>query len=143
MQASNYGIDRSFQGSVNVEAYSKPILLIGRENMNRAVQGDIVVVKVFDEQEWKAPTDEVVDQDCELEFVFFWITLTKLKATLKNDDAEESDEEGERVIVDEKALGAEGSSRTITEKQPTGRIVGVIKRNWRAYVVTRSPCYPS
>lgn len=111
--------------------------------MNRAVQGDIVVVKVFDEQEWKAPTDEVVDQDCELEFVFFWITLTKLKATLKNDDAEESDEEGERVIVDEKALGAEGSSRTITEKQPTGRIVGVIKRNWRAYVVTRSPCYPS
>jgi len=60
-----------------VEAYTKPILLIGRDNMNRAVQGDIVVVKVFDEQEWKAPTDEVVDQDCELEFVF-WITLTKL-----------------------------------------------------------------
>ena len=60
-----------------MEAYTKPILLIGRENMNRAVQGDIVVVKVFGEQEWKAPTDEVVDQDCELEFVF-WITLTKL-----------------------------------------------------------------
>jgi exosome complex exonuclease DIS3/RRP44 len=49
-----------------VEAYSKPILLIGRENMNRAVQGDIVVVNVFSEQEWKAPTDEVVDQDCEV-----------------------------------------------------------------------------
>jgi exosome complex exonuclease DIS3/RRP44 len=31
--------------------------------MNRAVNGDIVVVEVFDEREWKAPADEVVDQD--------------------------------------------------------------------------------
>jgi hypothetical protein len=38
-------------------------LLLGRENMNRAVQGDVVVVEVFNEQEWKAPTDEVVDQE--------------------------------------------------------------------------------
>jgi exosome complex exonuclease DIS3/RRP44 len=52
-----------------VEAYSKPVLLIGRENMNRAVQGDIVVVEVFSEQEWKAPTEVVIDQDCESEFV--------------------------------------------------------------------------
>jgi exosome complex exonuclease DIS3/RRP44 len=110
--------------------------------MNRAVHGDIVVVKVFDEREWKAPTDEVVDQDCEPEAVFSWITLTGFKATLKDDDAEESDEEGERVIVDEKALRTEVSSRPITEKQPTGRIVGIIKRNWRAYVVTGSPCLP-
>lgn len=51
------------QGNVPVPAFSKPILLIGRENMNRAVQGDVVVVEVFDEKEWKAPADEVVDQD--------------------------------------------------------------------------------
>jgi exosome complex exonuclease DIS3/RRP44 len=31
--------------------------------MNRAVSGDIVVVEVFSEKEWKAPADEVVDQD--------------------------------------------------------------------------------
>jgi exosome complex exonuclease DIS3/RRP44 len=52
-----------------VDAYGKPILLVGRENMNRAVQGDIVVVEVFSEQEWKAPTEEVVDQDCESEIL--------------------------------------------------------------------------
>lgn len=46
-----------------VPAHSKSILLIGRENMNRAVQGDVVVVELFDEKEWKAPGDEVVDQD--------------------------------------------------------------------------------
>ena len=62
-----------------MEAYSKPILLIGRENMNRAVQGDIVVVEVFSEQEWKAPTEEVIDQDCKLEFVLTQVPLTKLK----------------------------------------------------------------
>ncbi|KAI0303388.1 RNB-domain-containing protein [Multifurca ochricompacta] len=106
------------EGSVTVEAYSKPVLLIGRENMNRAVQGDIVTIEVFNEQEWKAPTDEVVDQE----------------STLKNDDADESDEEGERIVIEEKAPRPEGLSRPISEKQPTGRVVGIIKRNWRAYV---------
>ena len=50
------------QGSVPVPAYSKPILLAGRENMNRVIHGDVVVVDVFDEKEWKASTDAVVDQ---------------------------------------------------------------------------------
>jgi len=31
--------------------------------MNRAVQGDIVVVEIFPEAEWKAPADEVINQD--------------------------------------------------------------------------------
>ena len=51
------------QGSVSVTAFAKPVLLVGRENMNRAVQGDVVVVQVFEEKEWKAPADEVVDQE--------------------------------------------------------------------------------
>ena len=51
------------EGSVNVPAFSQPILLVGRENMNRSVQGDVVVVEVFDEKEWKAPADEVVDAE--------------------------------------------------------------------------------
>lgn len=51
------------QGNVSVPAFEKPVLLIGREHMNRAVQGDIVAVEVFDEKDWKAPADEVVDQE--------------------------------------------------------------------------------
>ena len=31
--------------------------------MNRAVNGDIVAVEVFDPKDWKAPADEVVDQE--------------------------------------------------------------------------------
>ena len=51
------------EGSVSVPALTKPVLLIGRENMNRAVNGDVVVIEVLDKKEWKAPADEVVDQD--------------------------------------------------------------------------------
>ncbi|KAG5653149.1 hypothetical protein H0H81_002060 [Sphagnurus paluster] len=110
------------EGSVSVPALSKPILLIGRENMNRAVHGDVVVVEVFDEKEWKAPADEVVDQD----------------STLKNDDVEDSGDEGDdeedQVTRREKQVLLSEEVKRTSEKQPTGRIVGVIKRNWRAYV---------
>ena len=106
------------EGSVSVPAFPKPVLLIGRENMNRAVNGDVVVVEVFDEKEWKAPADEVVDQD----------------ATLKNDDVEESaeddEDEGDEVRARESKVVQ--SEKRGLDKQPTGRIVGIIKRNWRA-----------
>jgi exosome complex exonuclease DIS3/RRP44 len=55
-------------------------------------------------------------------------------AALKNDDAEDSGDEGEgegnETVAREKNL-LELEKRS-SEKQPTGRIVGVIKRNWRA-----------
>ncbi|KAG6912153.1 hypothetical protein DXG01_016965, partial [Tephrocybe rancida] len=51
------------EGSVLVPAFTKPVLLIGWENMNRAVNGDIVAAEVFQKSEWKAPVDEVIDQD--------------------------------------------------------------------------------
>ncbi|KAF5383399.1 hypothetical protein D9757_006150 [Collybiopsis confluens] len=111
------------EGTVSVPGFQKPILLVGRESMNRAVQGDIVVVEVFPEKEWKAPGDEVVDQE----------------ATLKNDDAEDSgeegDENGEEVLVREsQVLSGNNNQKPPSERQPTGHIVGIIKRNWRAYV---------
>ena len=31
--------------------------------MNRAVNGNVVDIEIFDKKEWKAPADEVVDQD--------------------------------------------------------------------------------
>ncbi|KAF5351650.1 hypothetical protein D9756_007734 [Leucocoprinus leucothites] len=110
------------EGSVPVPAFNKPVLLVGRENMNRAVNGDIVVVEVFNEKEWKAPGDEVVDQD----------------TTLKDDDVEASGDEGEsdndEVIARETRHIKPEQATPPTEKQPTGRVVGIIKRNWRAYV---------
>jgi len=31
--------------------------------MNRSVDGDMVVVEIFPKSEWKAPGEEVIDQD--------------------------------------------------------------------------------
>lgn len=56
---------------------------------------------------------------------------------MKNDDAEGSDGEGDESDIDgvtaREARLLKTSAQT-KERQPTGRIVGVIKRNWRAYV---------
>ena len=124
------------QGSVPVPAFDRPVLLIGRENMNRAVQGDVVAVEVFDEKDWKAPGDEVVDQES--------LSRTPVRdyrpayrsiATLKNDDAEDSEEEGEgdEAAAERKVLHVDATKQA-SSKQPTGRIVGIIKRNWRSSV---------
>ncbi|THH07194.1 hypothetical protein EW145_g3547 [Phellinidium pouzarii] len=112
------------EGNVPVPAFTKPVLLIGRENMNRAVQGDVVVVEVFDEKEWKAPGDAVVEQ----------------ASTQRNDDPDESEEEDNDDTAftekrEQSTLERESAhAKPLPEKQPTGRIVGVIKRTWRAYV---------
>lgn len=66
--------------------------------------------------------------------------LTLTLATLKNDDAEDDkDEEGDEgddaLVKESNVLRLENAKRTSElEKQPTGRIVGIIKRNWRACV---------
>jgi exosome complex exonuclease DIS3/RRP44 len=51
------------EGSVLVPAFTnlKPALLIGRENVNRAVSSDVVVIEIFDKKEWKERAHEVVD----------------------------------------------------------------------------------
>lgn len=56
------------QGSVLTSAFSRPVLLIGRENMNRAVHGDVVAIELFDEKDWKVPVDQVIDQEGPLFF---------------------------------------------------------------------------
>lgn len=46
--------------------------------MNRAVNGDVVAVEVFPETEWKAPLDEVIDQDGGQSILLCGIALRQL-----------------------------------------------------------------
>lgn len=50
---------------MRVAAFTKPVLVTGRQNMNRAMQGDIVAIEMLPRSEWRAPADAVVDQDSE------------------------------------------------------------------------------
>ncbi|KZT57597.1 RNB-domain-containing protein [Calocera cornea HHB12733] len=110
------------EGFVNSQALGRPILVIGRADLNRAVSGDIVAVELYPESQWKAPGDEVVDQE----------------QTLANDDASGSEDEAaeteRRVALRELRDARDTARRHPLERHPTGRVVGVVKRNWRAYV---------
>ncbi|XP_046670667.1 exosome complex exonuclease RRP44 [Homalodisca vitripennis] len=95
------------EGQVNVEGFSKPILVQGRESLNRAVDGDTVAVELLPEEEWSAPSEIVLQDDDD-----------------KQDTGELPQEEEELVKAKQKKLA---------EKRPTGKVVAIIKRKWRQY----------
>lgn len=80
----------------------------GREALNRAIDGDVVCVELLPEKEWSSPSEVVLEDN-------------------ENDPIAENIEEDEN----EKILKELASKKQ--EKQPTGKIVGIIKRKWRQY----------
>jgi exosome complex exonuclease DIS3/RRP44 len=110
------------EGSVNVPAFEKSLLILGRENSNRAVSGDVVVVEILPKDQWKSPSTKIVEEE----------------TVNKNDNAEA--EEGESVITERERRALQEEVKKVhgqtTEgrAQPTARVVGIIKRNWRQYV---------
>ncbi|XP_015446383.1 exosome complex exonuclease RRP44 isoform X2 [Pteropus alecto] len=85
---------------------NKEIILQGLKNLNRAIHEDIVAVELLPKNQWVAPSSVVLHDEGQ------------------NEDDVEKEEERERIlktVVNEKML------------KPTGRVVGIIKRNWRPY----------
>ncbi len=110
------------EGSVHVPAFERSLLVLGRENGNRAVQGDVVVVEVLPKDQWKAPSSKVIEEE----------TLNK------NDNPDIED--GESVVTERERRALQEEVKKIHGKsaegrpQPTARVVGIVKRNWRQYV---------
>ncbi|PKS06418.1 hypothetical protein jhhlp_007166 [Lomentospora prolificans] len=110
------------EGSIKVPAFTKPLLILGRENINRSVDGDVVVVEVLPKEQWKEPSTTIIEEE----------------AVTKNENAD-GEETGDFVSEKERKLLQEEvkkihSKTTEGRAQPTARVVGVIKRNWRQYV---------
>ncbi|KAK1819775.1 exosome catalytic subunit dis3 [Friedmanniomyces endolithicus] len=112
------------EGTVHVPAFDRSLIIQGRENSNRSVSGDVVVIEVLPKDQWKAPSSKVIEEE----------DVGKDENAEVDDDAPEAvvSERERRALQDEvkKAHGqtAEG------QKQPTAKVVGIIKRNWRQYV---------
>lgn len=110
------------EGSVHVPAFDKSLLVLGRDNSNRAVQGDVVVVEVLQKAQWKAPSTKIIEEE----------------ALTKNDNADA--DEGEAVVTEQERRALQEEVKRMHGKniegrlQPTARVVGVIRRNWRQYV---------
>ncbi|OAQ98015.1 hypothetical protein LLEC1_01983 [Akanthomyces lecanii] len=109
------------EGSIKVPAFAKPLIILGRENINRAVDGDLVVVELLPQEQWKQPSTKIIEED----------TVTK------NEDADAeqqdfvSDREKKALQEQVKRTHKSGSE---SHPRPTAKVVGVIKRNWRQYV---------
>ncbi|KAK3394765.1 hypothetical protein B0H63DRAFT_461887 [Podospora didyma] len=110
------------EGSIRVPAFPKALLVLGRENINRAVDGDLVVIEVLPKDQWKEPSTQVIEEEA----------VTKNE----NPDTEASEDfisEKERKALQEDVKRTH-SKTTEGHAQPTARVVGVAKRNWRQYV---------
>ncbi|KAL8987076.1 MAG: hypothetical protein Q9177_003685 [Variospora cf. flavescens] len=112
------------EGSVRVPAFEKSLLILGRENSNRAIQDDVVVVEILPKAQWKSPSSKIVEEE----------TLNKDE----NADVDEGD--GEPVVTEKERRALQEEVKKIHGKnmegkpQPTAKVVGIIKRNWRQYV---------
>ncbi|KHN94465.1 mitotic control protein dis3 [Metarhizium album ARSEF 1941] len=110
------------EGSIKVPFFSKPLLILGRESINRAVDGDVVVVELLPQDKWKAPSTKIIEED----------NITK-NENADTEDRNDFVSDKERRALQEEASRIHKSSSE-SQLQPTAKVVGVIRRNWRQYV---------
>ncbi|XP_026737585.1 exosome complex exonuclease RRP44 [Trichoplusia ni] len=104
-RASRYNY---LEGTAVVNGYEKPILLQGHIGINRAVDGDSVAIEIFPEEEWRRPSDIVLED--------------------KADDPGDLLEEEAELLKTVKPV-----DKSDDEITPTGKVVGIIRRKWRQY----------
>ncbi|XP_027035128.1 exosome complex exonuclease RRP44 [Tachysurus fulvidraco] len=88
------------------------VLLQGLQNLNRAVHQDVVAVELFPKESWVTPSSVVLQDD-------------------RQNDEDTEEEEAEKKL--------ESPVLDTTLLKPTGRVVGIIKRNWRPFCGMLNP----
>ena len=88
------------------------VLLAGRENQNRAIDGDSVIIELLPKTEWRSASNLAVMQD-----------------DLHDESEDEDDDPADKLAKD-------GGSKS--EPVPCGKVVAIAKRNWRPYCGTIS-----
>ncbi|TKA25725.1 hypothetical protein B0A50_05820 [Salinomyces thailandicus] len=112
------------EGTVHVPAFDRSLIIQGRENSNRAVSGDIVVVEVLPKDQWKAPSSKVIEEE----------------DVGKNENPENEDGAAEGIVTEQERRALQEEVKRVHgrstegQAQPTAKVVGIIKRNWRQYV---------
>lgn len=112
-----------------------PVLIQGREHINRAIDGDVVAIQLLPKAQWKKASDS------------FAATGTAAADALEEDDELEQekveDERPEEIGVAEPTMALEQaaliqSDLTLNIK-PAGKVVGIIQRNWRKFCGSLEP----
>ncbi|KAM5547021.1 exosome complex exonuclease RRP44 [Rosa sericea] len=112
-----------FEAYVGSQSLSDEIIIYGRANMNRAFDGDIVAVQLLPQEQWHEEKSLAIadEEDDEEEGVHL---VPGSADDVPRTTAQPQDSAGETCSV---------SSR------PSGRIVGIIKRNWHSYCGSLEP----
>ena len=122
-----------FDATVSINTSSNeqvPVLIRGRTNMNRAMDGDAVAIQILPKSEWRQPSDRL--------------------APAPSTSMEEEKQEEELELNNETSKHLDGSSSiSVGESElknassqgmrPTGKVVGIIRRNWRQYCGSLEP----
>ncbi|KAJ2391829.1 exosome catalytic subunit dis3, partial [Coemansia sp. RSA 2603] len=125
------------------------VLIVGRRDMNRAVQGDRVAVQIHPRSLWrKAPSAALVDEDEDAvpdisKKDSAAPSVPELPADAKQ-GADGHVQKRARVSADGEQTAAEfvHPSDVTDDKEdgePTGHVVGIVKRNWRSYCAFLDP----
>ncbi|GJP42959.1 hypothetical protein CLOM_g2479 [Closterium sp. NIES-68] len=162
LRVSRYNCFEAFVGS---ESLGDEILVIGRCDMNRAVDGDVVAVELLPRDQWKEPTsgalrereddhdDAAAEEQGEEDSVGLPpasaddapSSLSSAAASLSLNKGDEGKGEGDGGGGGKGGGGGGGGGGDEGRKgpselaRPTGRVVGVIKRNWRTYAGSLAP----
>ncbi|KAL3845034.1 hypothetical protein ACJIZ3_002437 [Penstemon smallii] len=112
-----------FEAYVGSESIGDEIVVYGRSNMNRAFDGDIVAVELLPQEQWQEEKSLVIanDEDEEGDDVHL--------APSSADDAPRVTNLNQVSTEDKNAMPA----------RPSGRVVGIIKRNWHSYCGSLDP----
>lgn len=126
IQISEYNF---LEGFISVPNFSKPILIIGQKNLNRAFNGDQVIVELLPQKEWKSPSTLTIDSE-------------HFSVNDNPDNDNDNTESGITIVSDRQRmfLATEAIKAQHTKNiHPTARIVGITRRSWRQYVGQIAP----
>ncbi|KAJ2087906.1 exosome catalytic subunit dis3 [Coemansia sp. RSA 986] len=147
------------------------VLIVGRENMNRAIQGDKVVIQILPKSKWRvSPSAALVDEDEDVvPDISTKSTSTDSSSVVPNASVEDGNTRkrartagGNKINTTRNTDGAipavnsNGPTRDennsepefinpasvgddLSEGEPTGRVVGIVRRNWRSYCAFLDP----
>ncbi|XAR73670.1 Exoribonuclease II [Bertholletia excelsa] len=112
-----------FEAYVGSESIGDEIIIYGRINMNRAFDGDIVAVELLPQEQWHEEKSlSIADEEGEEEEDVHLVPSSA-------DDAPRAGNQGEVSV---------GDSNSVSSR-PSGRVVGIIKRNWHKYCGSLQP----
>ncbi|KAH6799321.1 ribonuclease II family protein [Perilla frutescens var. frutescens] len=112
-----------FEAYVGSESIGDEIIIYGRTNMNRAFDGDIVAVELLPQDSWQEEKSLAIANDEDEEDDDFHL------APSSADDAPRVKNPSHSSIGDKSAMPT----------RPSGRVVGIIKRNWHSYCGSLEP----